>query len=136
MGEMLARKGGKSYEDLSIERIFKPLGMNDTKVKLSPEMRKRFAQGYNADGLPAGPWDSVFFAPAVGWRSTLNDMMKFLAVNLWMRLDAKKGNTNDPRIETLYRSVRKTHDVKFKLNDYLGMGLGWHVFTGNNLVDV
>ncbi len=57
LGHVLSLKAGSSYESLVIDRICKPLGMNDTTMILSDEMKSRFAVGHNKDGLPAEHWD-------------------------------------------------------------------------------
>src|SRR5262245_53317881 len=57
LSEMLARRGGKSYEALVTERVLEPLGMKDTAITLSPEQAKRFIDGHNAIYKPVPHWD-------------------------------------------------------------------------------
>jgi D-alanyl-D-alanine-carboxypeptidase/D-alanyl-D-alanine-endopeptidase len=72
LGHVLARRANKSYEDLLIERICGPLGVDDTRITLTPSMRSRIAQGHNAN-LELGPlWDSPTLAGAGAVRSTAN----------------------------------------------------------------
>jgi len=43
LGTILARKAGKPYEELIVDRICGPLKMTDTRIKLSDGARKRFS---------------------------------------------------------------------------------------------
>src|SRR3954453_4186686 len=49
LGNLLARKAGKTYEQLVVERICDPLEMSDTRIKLSAEQKKRLAPPYNSE---------------------------------------------------------------------------------------
>ena len=82
LGHLLARKAGVDYDGLVRTRICRSLGMNDTAVHLTPAMRRRMAQGHDANGKPAANWDFDAFAGAGGIRSTLRDMMIFMDANL------------------------------------------------------
>jgi hypothetical protein len=63
-------------------RILEPLGMNSTRVTLTPEMKARLAIGHgpNLDAVPN--WDIAVLAGAGALRSSANDMLTFLAANL------------------------------------------------------
>jgi D-alanyl-D-alanine-carboxypeptidase/D-alanyl-D-alanine-endopeptidase len=82
LGHVLALRAGTNYEALVLQRICQPLGMNDTRVTLSPELKARLAVGHDAMGNPAANWDIPTLAGAGALRSTGNDLMKFLAANL------------------------------------------------------
>jgi CubicO group peptidase (beta-lactamase class C family) len=82
LGHLLARRAGVDFDGLVRTRICRPLGMNDTAVHLTPAMRRRMAQGHDANGKPAANWDFDAFAGAGGIRSTLRDMMIFMDANL------------------------------------------------------
>src|SRR5437762_3782146 len=56
LGHALSLRAGKSYEALVIERILEPLGMHDTRITLTPEMREHFAVGHSANGTVMPPW--------------------------------------------------------------------------------
>jgi CubicO group peptidase (beta-lactamase class C family) len=49
LGHALALKAGKPYEQLLVERVLKPLGMNDTRITLTPGMAERFVTGHDGD---------------------------------------------------------------------------------------
>ena len=50
LGMILEKVTGKSYNDFLTERIFKPLGMNDTRVNNLSEIIPNRAQGYSRSG--------------------------------------------------------------------------------------
>ncbi len=79
LGTLLARRAGKSYEELIIERLAAPLGMQDTRITLTPDQQARFARPYNVSLQPDRNWDQDAFAPAGAVRSTADDMLKLLA---------------------------------------------------------
>jgi serine-type D-Ala-D-Ala carboxypeptidase/endopeptidase len=59
LGHALARRAGTDYETLVRTRICKPLGMQDTRMVLSEEAKRRFATGHNQRLEPHG-WISQF----------------------------------------------------------------------------
>ena len=82
MGHVLALRAGVDYETLVRSRICDPLGMNSTRITLSPEMRSRFAAGYNPAMATVPNWDLPTLAGAGALRSSANDMLAFLVANL------------------------------------------------------
>jgi len=82
LGHILALKAGTNYETLVLQRICRPLGMTNTQITLSPELRARAATGYNKEGKPVPDFDISTLAGAGALRSTANDMLKFVAANL------------------------------------------------------
>jgi serine-type D-Ala-D-Ala carboxypeptidase/endopeptidase len=82
LGDLLARRARTNYEQLVLDRICRPLGMDDTRIKLSPEMQGRFASGHDDELNPVKHLEFLGFAGAGGLRSTANDFLKFLAVAL------------------------------------------------------
>jgi len=83
LGHLLARRAGRTYEELVVERICAPLGMDSTRVTLNPELEARLAPGHFRTGEPARHW--MLAPPLAGagaFRSTANDMLRFLAANI------------------------------------------------------
>lgn len=115
LGHALARKNGTSYEEMVVERICKPLGMNDTRITLDDSLRSRWVQGHDFDGNPTGPWNLPTLAGAGALRSTVEDMLNFLAANM--------GLTKTP----FDKAIADSHVVRFKLPGEGGVALGWHV---------
>jgi CubicO group peptidase (beta-lactamase class C family) len=82
LGHILALRAGTNYEALVLERICRPLGMTNTLITLTPELRSRLATGYNKAGKPVADFDMPTLAGAGALRSTANDLLKFVAANL------------------------------------------------------
>ncbi len=82
LGLALARKAGTSYEQLVRDRIAGPLGMADTRIELTPDERARLAPAHDAAGDTVSNWDIPTLAGAGALRSTLHDMLRYLAANL------------------------------------------------------
>jgi CubicO group peptidase (beta-lactamase class C family) len=116
LGHVLALRAGKSYEELLVERILNPLGMNDTRITLTPSMKSRMAQGFDAQGTPARTWDLPTLAGAGALKSTANDMLKFLAANL--------DSTSVPLGKVLAQARVPRHDADRPGHS---VGLGWHL---------
>lgn len=86
LGTLLARRAGMNYEALVEARITGPLGMKNTRLMLSPDMKARMATGHNGQLTAAANWDfpadTSALGGAGGLRSTANDMLLFLAANM------------------------------------------------------
>ncbi len=82
LGHVLARRARMDYEALVRSRICDPLGMNSTRITLTPEMKARLAAGHNAALQSVENWDSPTLPGAGALRSTANDLLTFLAANL------------------------------------------------------
>lgn len=116
LGHVLGRRAGTSYEDLIRQRICRPLAMHDTVIALSPQQRLRLADGHNADGLPAGPWDIPTLAGAGALRSTVNDLLQFASANLALRPSP------------LAAAIEQSHLPRREIGrPGQHMGLGWHL---------
>src|SRR5882762_6042099 len=68
LGYLVEKISGKPFEQFLQERIFGPLGMNDTGFYVAPEKAHRFAACYSADGkggmtLQDDPTTSSFLSP-------------------------------------------------------------------------
>jgi serine-type D-Ala-D-Ala carboxypeptidase/endopeptidase len=57
LGMALARRAGKGYEDIFIERVCDPLRLNHTRITLSADMRQHMAQGHDMNFKTAQLWD-------------------------------------------------------------------------------
>lgn len=79
LAHVLARRGGKSFEEMLVTRICKPLGMNSTRIMPDAAMRARMAPAHADIARPVKPW--VFpetLQGAGALYSTVNDMLNFL----------------------------------------------------------
>ncbi len=85
LGHALSLRDGKDYDAMVRARVLAPLGMNDTGVTLSPEMKARLAPGHgiNRDSVPNLDFSiREVMAGGGGLKSSANDLLTFLAANL------------------------------------------------------
>ncbi|MBT8479280.1 MAG: serine hydrolase [Gemmatimonadetes bacterium] len=116
LGHALALLAGTTYEELLRGRILDPLGMSHTAITLTPWMEAHLATGHDLYGGPAANWDVPTLAGAGGLRSTVHDMLEFVAANLsdaGSDLSAAMDSTHRPR-----RQVGESAD---------SIAMGWHV---------
>jgi serine-type D-Ala-D-Ala carboxypeptidase/endopeptidase len=78
LGNAVAHRASKSYEGLLIERVCDPLGLADTRIKLSREMQKHLVQGHDLDMKPTQLWDMPAMPGAGTVRSNTKDLTLFL----------------------------------------------------------
>jgi serine-type D-Ala-D-Ala carboxypeptidase/endopeptidase len=117
LGHVLALRAGKSYEALLTERILKPLGMTDTRITLDAAGKARLARGHTATGVPTANWDLLTLAGAGALRSTVNDLLKFLAANL------------DTLSKPLGPVLAATRFARRDIDPQMKIGLNWHILT-------
>jgi len=120
LGHVLARRAGMDYEALVRSRICDPLGMNSTRITLTPEMKARLAVGHNAALEPVESWDSPALAGAGALRSSANDLLTFLAANL--------GYTKSPLAPAMAAMLKVRRPTG---RPDLEIALGWHILTTN-----
>jgi CubicO group peptidase (beta-lactamase class C family) len=108
LGHILELKSGRSYEPLVVERICRPLGMNDTRITLSEDQRKRLAPGHLPNGKTVPNWDLPGLAGAGALRSTANDMLRYLEANF--------GD-----------AYAAAHLRRANIGMGMGIGLAWHL---------
>ena len=84
LGVALARAAGTSYDQLVADRICAPLGLVDTVTPASAAAghRARWARGHRGSGRAVEDWVLDGIAGAGGLRSTVPDLLAFLAVQL------------------------------------------------------
>jgi serine-type D-Ala-D-Ala carboxypeptidase/endopeptidase len=108
LGHILELRSGKSYEQLVIERLCRPMGMRDTVMTLTPELKRRLAPGHRSNGTPAANWDLPGLAGAGALRSTADDMLRYLDANL-----------GDAHAEA--------HVTRASIGNGMRIGLAWHL---------
>jgi D-alanyl-D-alanine-carboxypeptidase/D-alanyl-D-alanine-endopeptidase len=118
LGHVLARRAATDYEALVRARITGPLGMTDTQITLTPEMKTRLAAGHDAAMETVANWDLPTLAGAGALRSTANDLLTFLAANL-----GDKTSRLAPAMAAMLTIRRPTGQAG------LEVALGWHIFT-------
>lgn len=125
LGHTLALRAGMDYEALVRSRICTPLGMNDTRVTLTPEMKARLAIGHGPNLNPVPNWDLTALAGAGALRSSASDILTFLAANL--------GYTKTPLAPAMAAeiSIRRPTGAP-----NLEIAYAWHIQTknGNSII--
>lgn len=102
LGHAMARRAGKSFEELVVERICRPLGMTSTCVVPQGDSKSRVAMGRDEAGQSTGPWQLDALIPAGAIHSTANDLLKYAA--------AQAGITQTPAA----RAIAETHVIRFE----------------------
>jgi len=82
LGIALARRAGKSYEELLIERVCNPLGLAHTRITLTAEMRQRIVQGHDLAMKETQFWNWPAMPGAGYARSTTRDLTAFVKTNM------------------------------------------------------
>ena len=122
LGHVLASKRDLTYEELMIKVIAKPLGMENTSVAFTDQMKKNLAMGHS-NGLEVENWDLPTVAGAGAIRSTAVDMLKYLAANMGL----EKSD--------LYAAMQLSHKNSGGKDSNPIVGLGWHT-TVNDGVEI
>lgn len=118
LGHILSLKSGMSYEDLVANKIALPLGMKATKITFDNAMKQNLAMGHS-NGVQVSNWDIPTLAGAGAIRSSLYDMLRYVAANMGLQksaLQAAMQLTHQPR-----------HD---KAGGGTRVGLGWIISKG------
>ncbi|MBS1993217.1 MAG: serine hydrolase [Cyanobacteria bacterium SZAS LIN-3] len=136
-GELAARLGGDSYENLIKKEIFEPLAMKRSGVTAQDHSKENVADAHMP--IPGGgakviPWDaSDTFGPAGEINSTANDMARFVQLQL------NSGKIDGRQIISA-ESIKEMHTPAMvdepsfaempPIDDNCGLsfGLGWGVY--------
>ena len=116
LGDTLAMRAGKTYEELLRERVLDPLGMSATAVSVAPPWADRLVEGHSRRGKPRPPLED--FMPAAGsLRSNAADMLRFLAACL------------RPPAEPPGPALAFAQEPRARMGKHVQMGLGWILST-------
>lgn len=117
LGHILARQAGKTYEQLIVERISKPLGMKNTCITLSLKQKSRLARP-NGGGKKNVNWDFDCLEGCGAVRSTARDMLRFMAANMNLRKTP------------LHKAMERSHQGRIETGvPKLAIALGWHIWS-------
>jgi CubicO group peptidase (beta-lactamase class C family) len=124
LGHVLARRAGCTYDELVTRRICKPLGMAQTRIALDGPMRRHLASAHDADGQPVSNWDIPTFAGAGALRTTVDDMLIYVA--------AQAGIAPSP----LYPAMKATQAPRSPIDSsqQVDVAMAWHVLKRNGYV--
>ncbi len=94
----------KSYEELLMQRLAKPLALADTRIQLSAEQNKRLAPGYDKKGEPTSSWTFARLEACGGLRSTAHDLLLFT--------DAALGRRKTPLAEAFRMAQQPWREIR------------------------
>lgn len=114
----LSRRAGQSYETLLRARILDPLGMKNTGITVTPEMKARFALGHNNYLQPVGYWDTGALAGALGLKSSAQDLLTFI--------EAALGYRQTPLAAAMAAMLTLRKPTRYA---GLELAIGWHVLS-------
>ncbi|WP_114749786.1 serine hydrolase [Pleomorphovibrio marinus] len=117
LGNLLAQNKNQSYEELMVKTIADPLGMKNTRIGFTGEMKENLALGHS-EGKVVESWDILTLAGAGGIRSSTSDMAKFIAANL--------GYLDSPLADAMAMS----HTVRHSKAGNMRVGMGWFIKKG------
>ena len=95
-----------AYEQLLRQRILGPLGMTATGITISSAQKQRLAPGHTAGLEPTSNWDLDALAGAGAIRSSVNDMLTFLAAAMELA---------DTPLTKAFRRLRAQHRPRARL---------------------
>ena len=78
LGKILEKVYGMTYEQILTKYITTPYKMKQTKINLTKNDLKIYAQGYGMDGTPVPYWINNAADAVGGIRSTVSDMLVFM----------------------------------------------------------
>ena len=78
LGHVLEVVTSDKYESMVIEKILRPLKMNNTAITLTPEMKAKLAQGHTGKGALTPIWSFAALHGAGAFSSTAEDLIKFI----------------------------------------------------------
>ncbi|TAF65879.1 MAG: hypothetical protein EAZ55_07815 [Cytophagales bacterium] len=118
LGVILEKIYQKNYEELILEQICMPLQMKNTRITLSETDRKRLAQGYTKETQPTSTWEFQSMVAAGGIRSCLEDVMRYVAAQMYPL------QTMKVTIEEMQQSTYQYGQTE--------VGIAWHLLRRGN----
>lgn len=136
-GEIIPKVTGKSYDEYIKEKFFEPLGMKNTNTTIKKHAEyKNLAIPHAKNNGKIVPvkyisWDNI--APAGGINSTVNDMSKWIKMQLsngtydnhvYFTKDAQSEMWSSQTVE----NISKFDEYMFPSMHFHSYGLGWDLF--------
>lgn len=120
LGHVIATKQQMTYEDLMVKVITEPLGLKDTRITFTDQMKKNLAMGHSR-GQEVENWDIPTLAGAGAIRSTVVDMLQYVTANM--------GKTKS----NLYPAMQLSHQNTREKGAQPMVGLGWHIMAAGDM---
>lgn len=140
LGQILEDVFGKTLETAIIERICRPLGMNDTVISLSESQKARRVKAFTKKGEEIPEMELTGMIGAGGLVSTMKDMMIFAEACLRLTksallpsLQQSQQNQADGTKQIdmgLCWFIEKHKDLKHPIVWTGGTTVGFHTYTG------
>jgi CubicO group peptidase (beta-lactamase class C family) len=140
LGLALANRAGMDFESLIVSRICNPLGMDSTRMTVTQAMQARLTPGHTQNLAKIVSWNMPeAFAAAGAFRSTANDLLKFLTAAMGLRRSPlapafaemlkveRPANQPDTRVASAW-FITSAHDDRLIWKD--GGVLGYSSFIG------
>lgn len=132
LGRIIEIVSGKSYDEFLTERVFKPLGMNDSHFFVPEGKQDRIATIYKLENDKLAKADvdqyrtgAKYPAPEAGLYSTAPDLFRFYQMMLnGGTLDSQRILT---RLSIELMTANHTGDLNSGFSPGIGFGLGWAV---------
>ena len=115
LGFLLARHEGVSYAELVDERVIDQLGLKATYVAELGDSADALTAHGHAGGKPVPFWHFGVLEGAGALRSSANDLLHLLAVEL------------RPGGSPLQGAIELSQEIRFRASPQLALALGWHV---------
>ncbi len=115
----------KSFENVLRERILDPMQLLQTGIDLDKYQRKMLALGYSNIGKPISDWKFQSFEGSVGLKSSAEDLMKFVKIQL----------AEESPFQLLTSSMHAKIDPTF-IDKNSHIAKGWHVLENKRYFDV
>jgi len=123
LGHILELKANTTYEELIVNRLCDPLGMDSTRMTLDESIKSRLAIPHD-NGKPVPVWEDRTMAGAGSFLSTAGDMLKYVEAHL------TDGNG------TLREATRTTIQKRQPTDSpATAIGLAWHI-DSENAIDI
>lgn len=104
LGHITAKAMGTTYKQAAEQTLFPALGLNNTWVEVPKARMGEYAYGYNKANAPIRVGKGVLDAEAYGVKSSAQDMLKFLDVELGV----------GPASADMANAVQRTRQGQFK----------------------
>ena len=115
-GEAAARAMKGPLDELMEKRLFAPLGLAETYMKVPAAAAQRYATGYK-DGKPTRLMTGLLGAGAYGVASTASDMLRFMEAHM-------DPSTLSPALQ---KGIATTHTGHYRVRAMM-QGLGWEMY--------
>ncbi|HJW28465.1 MAG TPA: serine hydrolase, partial [Saprospiraceae bacterium] len=119
LGNILASKAGMPYETLLNQKITGPLHLDETKITMDQHMKDHLAAPYS-NGIKVSNWDLGSMSGAGAIRSSVHDMLLYLAANMDM---PESG---------LSPAMHLAHTARHDKAGNASIGLNWFITKSNH----